>query len=93
MFIVVQAIHPFMIPYMAKFSSGKTFAVFAVYQPITKVFPLNHLLRTVNDGRGLMHRKSFPVNIVFCAQLQKFSNSKVLLYTVCKAPSTTTKIV
>ena len=29
-----------------------------------------------------MHRESFPVNGVFCAQPQKFSPSKVLLYTV-----------
>ena len=30
-----------------------------------------------------MHRKSFPVNGVFCAQPQKFSPLKVLPYTVC----------
>ena len=29
-----------------------------------------------------MHCESFPVNSVFCAQLQKFSPSKVLPYTV-----------
>ena len=29
-----------------------------------------------------MHRESFPVNNVFCAQPRKFSRSKVLLYTV-----------
>ena len=29
-----------------------------------------------------MHRESFPVNSVFCAQLRKFSPSKVLPYTV-----------
>ena len=49
-------------PYTAKLLSRKTFAVF---QPIAKVFPLNHLLCTVDDGHGLMHRKSFPVNSVF----------------------------
>ena len=48
---------------MAKFSSGKTFAVF---QPIAKVFPLNHLLCTVHDGHGLMHCESFPVNSIQC---------------------------
>ena len=47
---------------------GKTFAVFVVFQLITKVFPLNHLLCTVHDGHGLMHCESFPVNSVFCAQ-------------------------
>ena len=72
------------IPYTAKLSSGKTFAVFAVFQLIAKVFPLNHLLCTVHDGHSLMHRKSFPVNSVFCAQPQKFSHSKVLLYIVFK---------
>ena len=46
-----------------------------------KVFPLNHLLCTVHNGMGLMHRESFPVNGVFCAQPRKFSPSKVLPYT------------
>ena len=71
------------VSYNAKLLSGKTFTVF---QPIAKVFPLNHLLRTVHDGHGLMHRVSFPVNSVFCAQARKFSHSKVLPYTVlfCK---------
>ena len=36
--------------------------VFAVFQLITKVFPLNHLLCIVHDGHGLMHHGSFPVN-------------------------------
>ena len=31
---------------------------------------------------GLVHRESFPVNGVFCAQPRKFSPSKVLPYTV-----------
>ena len=53
----------------AKLSRGKTFTVF---QPIVKVFPLNHLLCTVHDGHGLMHQESFPVNSVFYAQLRKF---------------------
>ena len=35
-------------------------------------------------SHGLMHRESFPVNSVFCAQPQKFSQSKVLPYTVFK---------
>ena len=48
-----------------------------------KVFPLNHLLCTVHDGHGLMHRESFTVNSVFSAQPQKFSHLKVLPYTVC----------
>ena len=60
------------IPYRAKLSSGKTFAVFAGFQPIAKVFPLNYLLCTVHEGHGLMHRESFPVNSVFCARLRKF---------------------
>ena len=30
--------------YMAKLSSGKTFAVFADFQLIAKVFPLNYVL-------------------------------------------------
>ena len=70
------------IPYMAKLLSGKTFAVF---QPITKVFPLNHLLCTVHDGHGLMHCESFPVNSVFCAQPRKFSHLKVLPYALTLA--------
>ena len=70
------------IPYAAKFSCGKTFAVFVDFQPIVKVFPLNHLLCTVHDGHGLMHRESFPMNSVFCAQLRKFSHLKVLPHTV-----------
>ena len=65
--------------YTAKLSSGKTFAVF---QPIAKVFPLNHLLCTIHDGYGLMHHESFPVNSVFCAQPRKFSHSKVLPHIV-----------
>ena len=77
-----QMIHFFLIPYTAKLSSEKTFAVFTVFQPIAKVFPLNHLLCTVHNGMGLMHRESFPVNGVFCAQPRKFSSLKVLLYTV-----------
>ena len=56
--------------------------VFVVFQPVAKVFPLDHLLCTVYDGNGQMHRKSFPVNRVFCAQLQKFSPLTVLPYTV-----------
>ena len=44
------------VPYRAKLSSGKTFVTFAVFQPIAKVFPLNHLLCIVHDGHGLMHR-------------------------------------
>ena len=74
-----------MISYMAKLSSGKTFTVFTVFQPIAKVFPLNHLLCTVLDGHGLMHRESFPVSGVFCEQPGKFSDSKVLPYTVATA--------
>ena len=66
---------------------GKTFewenfAVFVDVQPIAKVFPLNYLLCTVHNGHGLMHRGSFPVKSVFCAQLRKFSHLKVLPYTV-----------
>ena len=63
---------------------GKTFEGenFRGFQPIVKVFPLNHLLCTVHNGMGLMHRESFPVNSVFCAQPRKFSPSKVLPYTV-----------
>ena len=68
--------------YMTKLSSGKTFAVFADFQPIVKVFPLNYLLCTVHDGHGRIHRKNFPVNSVFCAQPRKFCPSKVLPYTV-----------
>ena len=64
---------------MAKLSRKKTFTVF---QPIAKVFPLNHLPCTVHNGMGLMHHKNFPVNSVFCAQPQKFSPLKVLPYTV-----------
>ena len=70
------------LPYTAKLSRGKTFAVFTVFQPIAKVFPLNHLPCTVHNGMGLMHRESFPVNSVFCAQPRKFSPSKVLPYTI-----------
>ena len=70
------------IPYTAKLSRGKTFAVFTVFQPIAKVFPLNHLPCTVHNGMDLMYRKNFPVNSAFCAQPRKFSPSKVLPYTV-----------
>ena len=56
------------VPYMAKLSIRKTFMVF---QPIVEVFPLNHLLYTLHEVHGLMHRKSFPVTSVFCAQPQK----------------------
>ena len=73
---------PRQIPYTAKLLSGKTFAFFAVFQLITKVFASNHLLCTVHDGHGLMHHESFPVNSVFCAQPLKFSHSKVLPYTI-----------
>ena len=65
------------IPYTAKLSRFLRF-----FLPIVKVFPLNHLPCTVHNGMGLMHRESFPVNSVFCAQPQKFSPSKVLPYTV-----------
>jgi len=67
--------------YTAKLLSGKTFAVF---QLIAKIFPLNHLLCTVHNDHGLMHRKSFPVKSVFCAQPRTFSHSKILPYTVSK---------
>ena len=53
------------------FRGGKTFAVFTVFQPIAKVFPLNHLPCTVHNGMGLMDRESFPVKGVFCAQPRK----------------------
>ena len=36
-------------------------------------FPLNHLPCTVHNGMGLIHRNSFQVNSVFCAQPRKFS--------------------
>ena len=42
-----------------KLSRGKTFAVFAVFQSIAKVFPLNHMLCIVHDGHSLMHHKVF----------------------------------
>ena len=61
---------------------GKTFGWenfhgFHSFQPITKVFPLNHFLCTVHDGHGLMHHESFPVNSVFYARPRKFPHSKV----------------
>ena len=43
----------------------------------SKVFPLNHLLCTMHNGIGLMHRESFPVNSVLCTTVVK-----VLPYTV-----------
>ena len=67
---------------MAKLSRGKTPTVFAVFWPIVKIFPLNCLLCTVRNGMGLVHRKSFPVNGMFCAQSRKFFPSKVLPYMV-----------
>ena len=70
------------VPYTAKLSRGKTFAVFTVFQPIAKVFPLNHLPCTVHNGMDMMYRENFPVNSAFCAQPRKFSSSKVLSYTV-----------
>ena len=60
------------LPYTAKFLRRKTFTVF---QPIAKVFPLNHLLCTVHDGHGLMHGESFPVNGIFCTQPRKFCHN------------------
>ena len=44
---------------------------------------------------GLMHRESFPVNSVYCAQPRKFSPSKVLPYTVlaCKNVSKLTALL
>jgi len=72
----------FDIPYTAKLLRGRTFAVFAVFQQIAKVFPLNQLLCTVHDYHSLMHCENFPVNSVICTQPQKFSPSKVLLYAV-----------
>ena len=62
--------------YTVKILSGKTFAIFTVFQPIAKVFPLNHLLCTVHNGHDLMHRESFPVNSVFCAQPRSFPTRK-----------------
>ena len=53
-----------------------------IFQPIAKVFPSNHLPYTVHDGYSLLHRESFPVNSVLCAQPRKFSHSKVLPHTV-----------
>ena len=66
---------------------GKTFEWekfhgFCSFSANCESFPLNHLLCTVHDGHGLMHRESFPVNSVFYAQPRKFSHSKVLPYTV-----------
>ena len=80
------------VPYTAKLSRGETFAVFTVFQPIAKVFPLNHLPCTVHNGMNLMHREKFPVNSVFCAQPRKFSPSKVFfaVYGTC-IPKTETR--
>ena len=63
---------------------GKTFEGenFRGFLANRESFPLESLLCTVHNGMGLMHRESFPVNGVFCAQLRKFSPSKVLPYTV-----------
>ena len=71
------------IPYTAKLSSGKTFTFFAVFQSIAKVFPSNHLLCTVHDGHGLMHRKSFPVNSVFFVHNRKSFKSYALIHALC----------
>ena len=70
------------LPYTAKLSRGETFAVFMVFQPIAKVFPLNHLPCTVHNGMDLMHHENFPVNSVFCAQPRKFCRMRYSFYHV-----------
>ena len=53
--------------------------IFRGFSADLESFPLESLaVYTVHDGHGLMHRKSFPVNSIFCAQPRKFSHSKVL---------------
>ena len=51
--------HELLIPYTANVLRAKTFAVSAIFQPIVKVFPVNHLLCAVHDGLGQMHHKKF----------------------------------
>ena len=62
---------------MAKLLRGENFRGF---QPIMKVFPLNHLLCTVHNGKGLMHRESFPVNSVLCTTAKVFPLESFAVY-------------
>ena len=59
---------------------GKTFAVFTVFQPIAKVFPLNHLPCTVHNGMDLMNRENFPVNSVLCTTAKVFPLESFAVY-------------
>ena len=45
-----------------------------------KVLPLNHLLCIINNGMGLMHRESFPVNGVLCTTAKVFSLESFAVY-------------
>ena len=68
------------IPYTAKLSRGETFTVFTVFQPIAKVFPLNHLPCTVHNGMDLMSRENFPVNGVLCTTAKVFPFESFAVY-------------
>ena len=50
------------IPYAAKISGGKTFAVFAIVQPTTEVFPTNSSFVETITLQFLRNRKCFPAN-------------------------------
>ena len=66
--------------YTANVCRGK---IFAVFQPIAKVFPLNYLLCKVHDGIGPMRCESFHVNGMLCTMT--VFPSKHLLYMVYRA--------
>ena len=44
----------YLLPYMANVSMGEFLCFFAVFEPIVKVFPLNHLLCAVYDMIALV---------------------------------------
>ena len=62
---------------------GENFCGFRGFFANRESFPLKlFAVYSRHNGLDLMHRKSFPMNSVFCAHSRKFSPSKVLLYTV-----------
>ena len=64
----------------SKTFEGENFHGFGGFLANREIFPLNHLLCTVHNGMGLMHRKSFPVNSVFCVQPQVFPLESFAVY-------------
>ena len=77
---IPNALATYLIPYTAKLSRGKTFAVVHKTHHSLENFrgasgPCHYVLYTANDSRGKLSR--------LAKKPQKFSPSKVLPYTVC----------